>query len=70
MTPEQSAKLLTMKEAAKLLRIGRNKISDLALAVPPLLYTIKIGRKRLVPVDEIDRFIERRLLEAQHGRAS
>ncbi len=56
-----------MKEAAHLLRIGNNTIYRLALAKPAKLYTLKIGRKRLVPLIEIERFITRQL-EAQHGK--
>lgn len=55
--------LLTMPEAAYVLRVGMCKLNDLVLRPDPLtgkpaLYSVKIGRKRLIPRRAIDRFIE------------
>ncbi len=47
-------KLLTIEEAAKVLGIGR---SSMFTHILPELQTVWIGRKRLVPPAELDRWI-------------
>jgi excisionase family DNA binding protein len=49
--------LLTVREAARRLRISKWKLYDLIRS--RLLQTIQIGRRRLVPVEAIDAYIQR-----------
>ncbi len=49
--------LLTVREAARKLRISKWKLYDLIRS--RLLETIKIGRRRLIPVEAIDAYIQR-----------
>ncbi|MFI5746562.1 helix-turn-helix domain-containing protein [Streptomyces sp. NPDC051644] len=49
--------LLTVREAALKLRISKWKLYDLIRS--RLLETIKIGRRRLIPVEAIDTYIQR-----------
>ncbi|WP_411112932.1 helix-turn-helix domain-containing protein [Streptomyces sp. 029-5] len=48
--------LLTVREAARKLRISKWKLYDLIRR--RLLQTIQIGRRRLVPVEAIDAYIQ------------
>lgn len=49
--------LLTMREAAAALRIGRSTVYELVAAGD--LEVVHIGRSARVPVDELRRFVER-----------
>lgn len=53
--------LLTPEEAGRALNIGRSKVFDLIRSGE--LASIKIGRLRRVPVDEIREFAHRRIEE-------
>lgn len=59
---EQSTKLLTVAEAAAILRLGRTLVYELVLRGD--LGSIKIGRARRIPVSAVDAFIRERLGEA------
>ena len=56
---EMSAKLLTVAEAATILRLGRTLVYELVLRGE--LASVKIGRARRIPVSAIDAFIRARL---------
>lgn len=61
-TPSSVAKLLlTVEEAAERLSISRTRMY--ALLGRNVIYSIKEGRARLVPVAELERYVERRLAE-------
>lgn len=54
--PEEiTPKLLTLKEASTVLRVSRWKLFD--LINKRKIDTIKIGRRRLVPADELTKLI-------------
>lgn len=53
--------LLTPEEAGRALNIGRSKVFDLIRSGE--LASIKIGRLRRVPVDEVRKFAQRRIKE-------
>ncbi|GAY11376.1 helix-turn-helix domain-containing protein [Pseudonocardia sp. N23] len=55
--------LLTAEEAAELLNIGRCKVYDLMRTGE--LESIKIGRLRRIPVDNIRRFADKLIEEAR-----
>jgi len=63
--PEQrpSRLLLSVDEVQDLLGVGRNLI--FALLSTGELESIKIGRRRLVPVGAVDRYIAARLADAR-----
>lgn len=48
--------LLTPEEAAKALRIGRNKVYELIASGE--LPSVKLGRCRRIPVDALRRFVD------------
>lgn len=52
---ELSAKLLTVTEAAEILKLGRTLVYELVLRGE--LKSIKIGRARRIPVSALDEFI-------------
>jgi len=55
--------LLTAEEAAELLNIGRCKVYDLMRTGE--LESIKIGRLRRIPVDNIRRFADKLIKDAR-----
>jgi excisionase family DNA binding protein len=67
MAPAVDKLLLNMQEACAVLRIGRSTLSNYALAKPARIKSIKIGNKRLFPVEEIHAFIGREV-ERAHGQ--
>lgn len=56
-----SAKLLTVTEAAAILKLGRTLVYELVLRGD--LKSIKIGRARRIPVTALDEFIVREICE-------
>ena len=58
--------LMTIREAAEVLRIGQTKLTQLSLQKPPAVESIRVGRKRLYPRKAILAFIDREL-EKVHG---
>lgn len=62
-TPEPSL-LLTVEEAAALLRIGRTRTFDLVMRGE--IQSVKVGRRRLVVREGLGRYVSV-LLEAQAG---
>jgi excisionase family DNA binding protein len=60
--------LLTMPEAAEVLRIGRCTLQALVLAGS--LQSIQIGSRRLIPREAIGNYIETRLNESVEHRSS
>jgi excisionase family DNA binding protein len=57
--------LLTIEEAAQSLSVGRTHFYKLLST--QAIYTVRIGRCRLVPVGELEAFIARQM-EKQGGR--
>jgi excisionase family DNA binding protein len=57
--------LVSVREAAKRLGLGRDTAYQLVRE--GRLHSVALGRKRLVPVAELERFVER---EASNGSAS
>ncbi len=55
-------RLLRVERAAKLLGISRSTAYELVASGE--LRSIKVGARRLVPVDELDGFVARRLPES------
>ena len=53
--PADSPVLLTVEEAAQLLRIGRTKTYGLLMA--GVLRSVTIGRRRLVPYSSLEQFV-------------
>lgn len=64
---EPSRKLLTVAEAAAILRLGRTLVYELVLRGD--LRSIKIGRARRIPVSAVDAFIRERLGELRETDA-
>ena len=58
-----------MSESAEALGISVPMVNRLIYTVPPQLRTMKIGRRRCVPVSAINEYIEQRLA-AEAGRYS
>jgi len=54
-------KLLTVKEFAALVGIGRSRVYELLAAGE--IRSVKIGRLRRIPADEPDRFVRKLLAE-------
>lgn len=53
----ESARLLSIQEAAATLNIGRTKVYDLMNSGD--LKTVKLGRRRLVPIESVRGLIDR-----------
>lgn len=64
---EVSNQLLTVTEAAAVLKLGRTLVYELVLRGE--LKSIKIGRARRIPVSALDAFIRERLEESQETDA-
>jgi excisionase family DNA binding protein len=56
-TTQAPSTLLTIDEAASMLRVGRTTI--FRLVAEGELMSIKVGRRRLVPTASLDDFVER-----------
>lgn len=65
MNPEPH--LYTIVDASKTLGIGRTKLYELIDA--ELIRPVSIGHRRLIPADELRRYVDRLVVE-QHGEAA
>ncbi len=54
---------LSVEEAAEALGLGRTKIFELVSGGQ--LRSIKVGRRRLVPVSALEQFVSQRLIEEE-----
>jgi predicted DNA-binding transcriptional regulator AlpA len=61
--PAQDKLLLSVDEAAALLGVGRDRIYKLIMDIcrdtkRPALYSVKVGARRLIPRQALDRYID------------